>query len=648
MKKDYLPHIDLLRAIAVLLVIFHHLNITLFSGGFIGVDIFFVISGYLITKNIQQEIQKNTFSFLNFYQRRVLRLAPAFFTVLICSTLAFWFFSTPSELYAYFKSLIAATGLSINIYFWQSLSDYFSIDAHTTPLLHIWSLSLEEQFYLLWPTLLLLLIKLDFRIKLILFFTLFISSFSYSYYAALHNPIFAYYLLPTRFFEFMLGALLVFLPQRNFSAEFRILLAIFSLCILFIFSFILTKDSIFPSYNALFVCCSSAIYIYFSRINKKKKIWQPMLYLGKISYPMYLWHWIIIVGVNIHSIVLNTTVRIFVIITIIFLSWLTYERIEKPSKTIKNHQNTIGKLFILPSLILTFISILYIKNFNYKQQRIQIVTSGNNIPLTKDAIRCIDRHDHPRIDCFFGDLSQQDTKILLLGDSHANAQRGFIDVLAKDTQLKGYEITYSSTAFLPHLERFSYSHRSKEIELIPSFRIINDTNILQIKTKKFQYVILGGYFPHNTERHIYSLSTQYFNPEKSHQLFIQGFNNTIELIIKNNAIPIIINDNPILQNVDINCNLRTNTPKDKCFFKRQKHDQNFKDWTKDLEYLKSKYPQLIVLDFTSIICSKTLCYSYLNDVPLYRDEQHLTYLGSTEIGLQYLKQYGNPLKPHEK
>ena len=313
MNKEYLPHIDILRAIAVFLVIFHHLEITLFSGGFIGVDIFFVISGYLITKNIQQEIQKNTFSFLIFYQRRVLRLAPAFFTVLICSTLAFWLFSTPSELYAYFKSLIAATGLSINIYFWQSLSDYFSIDAHTTPLLHIWSLNLEEQFYLLWPTLLLLLIKLNFRIKLISFFILFISSFSYSYYAALHNPIFAYYLLPTRFFEFILGALLVFLPQSNLSASVRVLLTIFSLSILFIFSFILTKDSVFPSYNALFVCCASATYIYFAQINEKRSIWQPILYLGKISYPMYLWHWPIIVGLNIHSIALDIKVQIIVL-----------------------------------------------------------------------------------------------------------------------------------------------------------------------------------------------------------------------------------------------------------------------------------------------------------------------------------------------
>ena len=646
MNKEYLPHIDILRAIAVFLVIFHHLDITLFSGGFIGVDIFFVISGYLITKNIQQEIQQNKFSLLNFYQRRVMRLAPAFFTVLICSTLAFWLFSTPSELYAYFKSLIAATGLSINIYFWQSLSDYFSIDAHTTPLLHIWSLNLEEQFYLLWPTLLLLLIKLNFRIKLISFFILFISSFSYSYYAALHNPIFAYYLLPTRFFEFMLGALLVFLPQSNLSASVRVLLTIFSLSILFIFSFILTKDSVFPSYNALFVCWASATYIYFAQINEKRSIWQPILYLGKISYPMYLWHWPIIVGLNIHSIALDIKVQIIVIITTIFLSWYTYQRIEKPLKTIKNHQNIIKKFFILPSLILIFISIIYINDFNYKQQ-IKIILE-NNIPIAKDEVRCIDKDKHPLSECFFGDLFQQDTKILLLGDSHANAQRGFIDVLAKDSQLKGYEITYSSTAFLPHLERFSYSHRSKEIELIPSFRVINDANILKIETNKFQYVILGGYFPHNAERNIYSPSTQHSNPKKSHQLFILGLNSAIKLIIENNAIPIIINDNPILQGVDINCNLRTNNPEKKCLFKRQTHDQDFKNWIKNLESLKIKYPQLIVLDFTSIICSKTSCYSYLNDVPLYRDNQHLTYAGSNEIGREYLKKYGNPLKFHEK
>ena len=246
------------------------------------------------------------------------------------------------------------------------------------------------------------------------------------------------------------------------------------------------------------------------------------------------------------------------------------------------------------------------------------------------------------------DLFQQDTKLLLLGDSHANAQRGFINVLAKNALLKGYEITYSSSIFLPNIERFSKSRHTKELDLAPYFRPNNNRSIKIIKENQFKYIILGGFFPHNSERNTYSLSTENPKPEESHQLFILGLNSAIKLIIENNAIPIIINDNPILQGVDVNCHLRTNIPEKKCLFPRQAHDQDFKDWIKNLESLKIKYPQLIVLDFTSIICSKTSCYSYLNDVPLYRDNQHLTYAGSNEIGREYLKKYGNPLKSHEK
>lgn len=105
---------------------------------------------------------------------------------------------------------------------------------------------------------------------------------------------------------------------------------------------------------------------------------------------------------------------------------------------------------------------------------------------------------------------------------------------------------------------------------------------------------------------------------------------------------------PILRDVDINCNLRSKFPQEKCFFDRRQHNLDLKKWMYDLNFLKSKYKKLIVLDFTSIICSQKVCYSYLNNVHLYRDNQHLTYTGSTEIGIQYLEKYGNPLKSHEK
>ena len=142
----------------------------------------------------------------------------------------------------------------------------------------------------------------------------------------------------------------------------------------------------------------------------------------------------------------------------------------------------------------------------------------------------------------------------------------------------------------------------------------------------------------------YSTKTQ----RNSAIAFSDGLDKAIKLILKNGATPILIQDNPKLQNIDINCNLRTRTPKEKCFFSYQQHEQDFKDWLKVLKLLQGKYPQLIILDFTTIICPDKACYSYLNNVPLYRDSQHLTYSGSTEIGQQYLKKYGNPLKSHEK
>ncbi|MCY6412404.1 acyltransferase family protein [Acinetobacter sp. VNH17] len=636
MKKEYLPHIDILRTIAVFLVIFNHLNITLFSGGFIGVDIFFVISGYLITKNIQQEIQQNNFSLLVFYQRRVKRLAPAFFTVLTCCTLVFLQFSTPFELYAYFKSLIAATILSSNIYFWQSLNDYFSIDAHTTPLLHIWSLSLEEQFYLIWPVLLLFTIKLKFRIRLILFFLIFISSFLCSYYSANYNAIFAYYLLPTRFFEFMLGAFLIALPQRNFSTGIIISLTTFSLSILFIFSFVLTKDSTFPSYNALFVCCASAIYIYFSRIDEQKQIWQPILYLGKISYPMYLWHWPIIVAINVNSIALDTKVRIIVIITTIILSWLTYEKIEKPVKIyIKNHNDILKILFLIPSLVIIFISIIMV-GFN----RFQINTSRQPSPK-QNSYECLDSGNN-NLACLLG-LKQSNTiDLLFVGDSHANAQSPIIDIFAKDMNISGYEFTQSTTIFLPDTNCIRTDKGSKNKDFYNNrFRNRNDLIQKTIKKNHYRFVVMGGYF--TMDYCIYSNENQ----KNSSKAFNEGLERAINIIIKSGATPVIIQDNPQLHNININCNLRTNSPEKSCRYESNIHFITTKNWNNQLIYLKKKYPKLIIIDFNDIICPNNFCYSYINNIPLYRDSHHLTHEGAYEIGKRYLKIHGNPLKSYE-
>lgn len=648
MRHEYLSHIDILRALAVFLVIFNHLEWPYFGGGFIGVDVFLVISGYLITKNIYKE-QENTgkFSFKNFYQRRVIRLAPTFFTVMISCCLAFYFVLTTDEWINFLKTLVSSVTLTSNIYYWTLLGDYFSINAKSTPLLHIWSLSLEEQFYLIWPLFLLLILKIRSKLYSILFLlSIILVSVGVSNIFVLSDPIAAYYLLPSRIFEFCIGSLIAFLPKKDLSKNISYIFTAISMIIILFSSVYINKTTIFPSYIALIPCVGAALFIYFSSAIGDINFLSPIKYLGKISYPMYLWHWPIIVYLNINSIQLNLFVSISVILFVIALSVISYEKIEKTIKNYYNQklQNTIKTFFILPSLIFILYSMIY---FYYSGQQ-KIKQNHLSEISTQTYIQCIDKNTHPMQECFFGDLSLKKPEILLLGDSHANAQRGFVDILAKDANLQGYEVTYSSTAFLPNLERLIYPADQNKIKHIPNFKSINDSNVSRIQNNQFKYVILGGYFPHNAERNIYSISTENPAIEKSHQFFMYGFENALDIIIKSGAIPIIINDNPILMDVDVNCNLRTSSPKEKCFFDQKKYELDFQNWQHDLIELKTKYKELIVLDFNPIICPEAVCYSYLDHTPLYRDGQHLTYTGSAKIGIKYLRKYGNPFKAHEQ
>jgi peptidoglycan/LPS O-acetylase OafA/YrhL len=210
----YRSEVDGLRALAVLPVILFHAGFTIFSGGFVGVDIFFVISGFLITTIIVDEMKQGCFSLLNFYERRARRILPALFFVMLCSLPFAWIWMLPQDLEFFSQSLVAVPLFFSNILFWYT-SGYFETASELKPLLHTWSLAVEEQYYVLFPLLLMLVWKIGKKRIVLLLSLIAIVSLLTAQWGSTVHPSFTFYLLPTRSFEILIGALISFYINCN-------------------------------------------------------------------------------------------------------------------------------------------------------------------------------------------------------------------------------------------------------------------------------------------------------------------------------------------------------------------------------------------------------------------------------------------------
>lgn len=293
----YRADIDGLRAVAVLSVLAFHIRLRGVQGGFVGVDVFFVISGYLISSIVFSEIAESRYSVIGFYERRIRRIFPALFAMVAVLSVLAVIYLLPAELVAYGKSMLAATASASNFYFWQH-SGYFDVPT-SYPLLHTWSLAVEEQFYILFPLFLLLVRKLfPTRLRLSVI-ALFCVSLAASAIVVLRNPETAFYMPYTRAWELLLGTILSLgmFPrlqrwQRNLATLGGIGLIAFS--ILFF-----SEQTLFPGLSALAPCVGSALIIGAGESGSspigKVLSWRPIVFIGLISYSLYLWHWPVIV-----------------------------------------------------------------------------------------------------------------------------------------------------------------------------------------------------------------------------------------------------------------------------------------------------------------------------------------------------------------
>lgn len=333
----YRADIDGLRALAILPVVLFHAGVPGFGGGYVGVDVFFVISGYLITSIIAREQRAGEFSLVKFYERRIRRILPALFAMLLTTPLLAFLLLYPREAKDYARSLVASTLFVSSIFFYQK-GGYFDLDADRQPLLHTWSLSVEEIFYIFFPLLMLTLWRYDRRQPVGV--VLVIAALSFIGAAALlgddPNSRAAFYLPPFRTWELTIGVLVALNPWRlPRGRTFANLLSLLGILLIACPVFFYSSDTVFPGFAALLPCIGAALILLTGQqrpsVAGRLLSWRPLVLLGLISYSLYLWHWPVFVFAKYWSGEVSGPGQAWLLIaTSLILAALSWRFIERP------------------------------------------------------------------------------------------------------------------------------------------------------------------------------------------------------------------------------------------------------------------------------------------------------------------------------
>lgn len=448
----YRADIDGLRSLAILPVLLFHVGLSIFPGGFVGVDVFFVISGFLITSIIAGDIRGKTFSIIEFYERRIRRIFPPlfvmFFVVTIIATLLFM----PLDYRIFGRSLVSASLFGSNFMFWKE-GGYFDTAAELKPLLHTWSLAIEEQFYMVFPLLLYFLQKKIKIWRVIIIAIFLVSGCSASIMAYLnHNA--AFYLPVFRIWELMMGSLLAlgFVPTFGKNNAWREIATAVGVMLILGTSIVFTSATPFPGFFALFPCLGAALIIHAGPSTKASGLLasRPLVAIGKISYSLYLWHWPVIVFTKYWLMrELTLTEKFLVIIASFLLATLSYIFIETPFR-----RRVIGatrhSLFMQGSVATVLFAIIGLSGY---------LTSGmpNRLPANIRAIALASRDTNPlspncdgksaaQVDagevCHIGDPDQPPT-FAIIGDSFGDAFVPALDAAGAAHKTSGLMLTAS-------------------------------------------------------------------------------------------------------------------------------------------------------------------------------------------------------------
>lgn len=659
-SPKYRSDIDGLRAVAILLVIAFHAFPSLLKGGFVGVDIFFVISGFLISSIIITNLQTDNFSFTEFYKRRIRRIFPALLLVLLSSAVAGWYFLSPGEYAGLGKDMAGGAGFVSNLVQWSE-SGYFDLAADSKPLLHLWSLGIEEQFYILWPLTLWFAWKRKWNVIYVTA-TILLLSFLLNVELVQAYPVSTFYSPATRIWELLVGAVLARstgqgVTQTSKHKWVKQGLGIFGGLSIVAAVATLDKDKSFPGWWALLPTIGAASIIYagpHSWLNKAFLSNRMMVWIGLISYPLYLWHWPLLSFLRMTG-ALNdpTQIGVCAVAAAFGLAWLTYRCVEKPLRF--NHREGAGPskrrvmlgpkaVALLLGMLLLFVAgqVIYLTDGKVYRHDDR-TTSLPPLPdqSTFQELKIFEHWMRPDTSCRnylnWGELLPEEVcvanssspKVLFIGDSHAMAL--YSAIFAKRINIPSVLVASPGCLFYPNL-----LYKPKNNEWGRNCTEISQKGLdLARKLASIDTVVIATVRKENyTDKF-----TQFYSGDRQladHDAFVTGNEYLISSLLALGKRVIYVVDVPYFPNTPDNCQTRFLVTKtDDCVMDQAQLDGAFGQYFKTLNNIKEKFPKLALFDARQVVCSSGKCSQHDRSQYFYIDKDHLSVYGS-EKALQKL------------
>lgn len=629
-STKYIPAIDGLRAIAVLSVILFHAFPNTVPGGFIGVDIFFVISGYLITNIIVTQGSSGTFSFKDFYARRIRRIFPALIIVLVSVYALGWFVMLAEEFKQLGKHIAAGAGFVANWAYWLE-SGYFDELHELKPLLNLWSLGVEEQFYIFWPCIILLLIRMRVNLRGVLFFLVGIS-FLLNIFCIKDHQSATFYLPFSRFWELGLGGILAVEKDAISKLKFNTSLSfIFGALAIFASIFLLSSKSLFPGWAALVPVLGTALILMSMQagsIGSTLLSNRLLVYLGLISYPLYLWHWpVLSLARLIKGIPLSSIESIVLLIVSVLLAFLTYFLLEKRVR----HQGA-KTVFILCVLL----SAVGFQGWStYDRDGLEFrLRKTIDIPAEqrRDFVKWEDKGMLPKGDCDPGFIYpeahvctqsnwEKGADIAVLGDSHAFSAYWGIAKVYSDNHVIRLLGQGGCAPFMNAGSFGSYSSCEKNINAQLAWLSKNPD------VKTVFIVHRNRILTSDAERSTYAVAIQ----------------QTFDLLLAGNKKVIYVYPVPELNFEPRLCvgelPLGRKNPVGSCSYPLPRELERQSSLRKGIAEVLKKYPSVETFDPTKVLCRDGVCSAVIDHRVMYTDTNHLSESGSYIQGDEIKKQF---------